>query len=90
MLLNFLKFVQSIVCLFLILDWCDLFAAMVCGLFLLACLLVVIFTGARCVTTTSVLRRGGSFEYQEEDQGQANQGKPSKLVSYLIPILLIA
>jgi hypothetical protein len=31
------------------------------------------------------------FEYQEEeDQGQANQGKPSKLVAYLILVLLIA
>jgi hypothetical protein len=34
---------------------------------------------------------GEVFEYQEEeDQGLANQGKPSKLVAYLIPILLIA
>jgi hypothetical protein len=33
---------------------------------------------------------GEVFEYQEEDQGQADQGKPSKLVAYLIPILLIA
>jgi hypothetical protein len=34
---------------------------------------------------------GEVFEYQkEEDQGLANQGKPSKLVTYLIPILLIA
>jgi hypothetical protein len=30
---------------------------------------------------------GEIFEYrEEEDQGQANQGKPSKLVAYLIPI----
>jgi hypothetical protein len=34
---------------------------------------------------------GEVYEYQEEgDQGQANQGKPSKLVAYLIPVLLIA
>jgi hypothetical protein len=33
---------------------------------------------------------GGVFEYQEEDQGQADQGKPSKLVAYLILVLLIA
>jgi hypothetical protein len=34
---------------------------------------------------------GEIFEYQEEkDQGQDNQGKPSKLVAYLIPVLLIA
>jgi hypothetical protein len=33
---------------------------------------------------------GEAFEYQEEDQGKANQGKPSKLDSYLIQVLLIA
>jgi hypothetical protein len=34
---------------------------------------------------------GEVFEYQEEeDQGQANQGKPSELVAYLIPVLHIA
>jgi hypothetical protein len=33
---------------------------------------------------------GEAFEYQEEDQGQANQGKPSKLDSYMILVLLIA
>jgi hypothetical protein len=34
---------------------------------------------------------GGVIEYQEEeDQGQATQGKPSKLDSYLILVLLIA
>jgi hypothetical protein len=34
---------------------------------------------------------GEVYEHQdEEDQGQANQGKPSKIVAYLIPILLIA
>jgi hypothetical protein len=27
---------------------------------------------------------------KEEDHGLANQGKPSKLVAYLIPVLLIA
>jgi hypothetical protein len=31
---------------------------------------------------------GEVFEYQEEYQGQADQGKPSKLVAYLIPVLL--
>jgi hypothetical protein len=29
-------------------------------------------------------------DHPEEGQGQAKKGKPSKLVSYLIPILLIA
>jgi hypothetical protein len=33
---------------------------------------------------------GEVFEYQEEeDQGQANQGKPSKLDAYLNPIHLL-
>jgi hypothetical protein len=32
----------------------------------------------------------GYFDDFEEVQGQANQGKPSKLVAYLILILLIA
>jgi hypothetical protein len=40
---------------------------------------------------TECTEEGEVFEYQEEeDQGQANQGKPSKLVAYLIPILLVA
>jgi hypothetical protein len=29
------------------------------------------------------------FGYQGEDQGQANQGKPSKLVAYLIPVFIL-
>jgi hypothetical protein len=33
---------------------------------------------------------GEVFGYQGEDQGQAEKGKPSKLDSYLILILLIA
>jgi hypothetical protein len=33
---------------------------------------------------------GEIFEYQGDDQEQAEQGKPSKLVAYLIPVLLIA
>jgi hypothetical protein len=32
---------------------------------------------------------GGNFEDFEEDQGQANQGKPPLLVAYLDPIFLI-
>jgi hypothetical protein len=35
------------------------------------------------------IEEGEVFEYQEEeDQGQATQGKPSKLVAYLNPIHL--
>jgi hypothetical protein len=33
---------------------------------------------------------GEIFEYQEEDQGQAEKDKPSKLVAYLIPVLYLA
>jgi hypothetical protein len=32
---------------------------------------------------------GEVFEYQEEDQGQADQGKPSKLVASLILVVLM-
>jgi hypothetical protein len=39
---------------------------------------------------TECTEEGEVFEYQGEDQGQANQGNPSKLVAYLILILLIA
>jgi hypothetical protein len=37
---------------------------------------------------TECTEEGEVFEYQEEEeaQGQADKGKPSKLVSYLIPI----
>jgi hypothetical protein len=37
-----------------------------------------------------VFEGGENLEYQEEDQGQADQGKPSKLVAYLILVLVIA
>jgi hypothetical protein len=35
-------------------------------------------------------KEGGVFDYQGEDQGQAEEGKPSKLVAYLIPVLYLA
>jgi hypothetical protein len=37
-----------------------------------------------------VFEEEGNFEKFEEDQGQAIQGKLSKLVAYLILVLLIA
>jgi hypothetical protein len=40
--------------------------------------------------TVEVFEEEGNFEEFEEDQGQAIQGKPSKLVAYMIPVLLIA
>jgi hypothetical protein len=39
---------------------------------------------------TKSTEEGKIFEYQEEDQGQAKKGKPSKILAYLILILLIA
>jgi hypothetical protein len=40
---------------------------------------------------TGCFKEGKIFEYQEEeDQGQANQVKPSKLVAYPILVLLTA
>jgi hypothetical protein len=38
---------------------------------------------------TECTEEGEVFEYQGEDQGQADQGKPSKLVASLILVLLI-
>jgi hypothetical protein len=38
---------------------------------------------------TKSTEEGEVFDYQGEDQGQANQGKPSKLDSYLILGLLL-
>jgi hypothetical protein len=39
---------------------------------------------------TGYFEDGEIFEYEEEDQRQADQGKPSKLDSYMILVLLIA
>jgi hypothetical protein len=68
---------------------CVLFAVVRCVNYFFLC--------AYCVNLLSTLdsndagfSEGGVFEYQEEDQGQADQGKPSKLVAYLILVLLNA
>jgi hypothetical protein len=39
---------------------------------------------------TGYSEEGEIFKYQEEDKGQAEQGKPSKLIASLILALLIA
>jgi hypothetical protein len=39
---------------------------------------------------TECIEEGEVFDYQEEYQGQADQGKPSKLLANLILVLLIA
>jgi hypothetical protein len=56
-----------------------------------ACLLLLFLLPAIESNDTECNKQGKVFEYQEEqDQGQADQGKPSKLVAYLILVLLIA
>jgi hypothetical protein len=47
-----------------------------------------LFMGARSNDTESI-EEGEVFDYQGKYQGQAEKGKPSKLVAYLIPILFI-
>jgi hypothetical protein len=54
-------------------------------------LLAYYFTSlALDLNDTGYFKDGEIFEYQEEDQGQADQGKPSILVAYLILVLLTA
>jgi hypothetical protein len=54
------------------------------------CLLGVI-TFLAIESNDECAKEGEVFEYQEEeDRGQATQGKPSNLVAYLILVLLIA
>jgi hypothetical protein len=54
-----------------------------------AYLYVIIFKAIE--SNEECAEEGGVFEYQEEeDPGLANQGKPSKLVAYLVPVLHIA
>jgi hypothetical protein len=53
------------------------------------CVLLLLFPAIE--SNDECVEEGEIFEFQEEgDQGQATQGKPSKLVAYLIPILLVA
>jgi hypothetical protein len=59
------------------------------GLFVLA-YLCRYYLSAQDSNDTESIEEGKVFGYQGEDQGQADQGKPSKIVAYLIPILLIA
>jgi hypothetical protein len=85
-----LENVQYGVCFFLILAWCDLFVVVMC----MACLCLHAYV-CYCLSAldsndNECTEKEEVFDYQGEDQGHADQGKPSKLVSYLIPILLIA
>jgi hypothetical protein len=53
------------------------------------CVLLLLFPAIE--SNDECAEEGEIFEFQEEgDQGQDTQGKPSKLVAYLIPILLVA
>jgi hypothetical protein len=75
---------RILLCLFLILDWCDLFAAMVCVILVYLHAYILLLLPAIESNENECTEEGGIFEYQEEeDQGQANQGKPSKLVASL-------
>jgi hypothetical protein len=54
-----------------------------------ACILIVCYYFPAIESNEECTEEGEIFEYQEEeDQGQADQGKPSKLVAYLDPIHL--
>jgi hypothetical protein len=71
-------FVYDTLCLKCVVAW------LVCGLCIHVCLLyVIIFLTIE--SNDECAEEGEIFEYQEEeDQGQANQGKPSILDTYLI------
>jgi hypothetical protein len=57
---------------------------------MLVCLLFAILLPALESNDTECTEEGEVYEYQEEeDQGQANQGKPSILDAYLNPIHLL-
>jgi hypothetical protein len=62
----------------------------VCGLFVLVCLFRYLLPTLDS-NDTGASKEGEVFEYQdEEDQGQANQGKPSILDTYLILFIYFA
>jgi hypothetical protein len=58
--------------------------------FIYASVLISLWLSALDSNDTCYSVEGEIFEYQGDDQEQAEQGKPSKLVAYLIPVLLIA
>jgi hypothetical protein len=76
-------------CLLLILFWCGLYAAMICVNLVCLHAYVCYCLSALDSNDPECTEEGEIFEYQEEeDLGQANQGKPSKLVAYLIVVFL--
>jgi hypothetical protein len=54
----------------------------------LVCVFIFIF--AAIDTNVDGVGKEGNIEDFKEDQGQANQGKPSKLVASLIPVFTYA
>jgi hypothetical protein len=75
----------------MILAWCELFDVMMCVSFEMLACLYRYYLPTLDSSDTKCTKEGEVFEYQEEeDQGQADQGKPSKLVACLIPVLVIA
>jgi hypothetical protein len=69
---------------------CVLLAEVKCVNYLCLCAYCVNLLSALDSNDARFSEEGEVFEYQEEDQGKADQGKPSKLVAYLILVLLIA
>jgi hypothetical protein len=69
---------------------CVLLAVVKCVNYLCLCPYCVNLLSALDSNNVGFSEEGEVFEYQEEYQGQADQGKPSKLVAFLILVLLIA
>jgi hypothetical protein len=67
-----------------------LLAAVKCVNYLCLCAYYVNFLSALDSNDAGFSEEGEVFEYQEEYQGQDDQVKPSKLVAYLILVLLTA
>jgi hypothetical protein len=69
---------------------CVLLVVVRCVNYLCLCAYFVNLLSALDSNDAGFSEEGEVFEYQEEYQGQADQGKPSKLVAYLILVLLTA
>jgi hypothetical protein len=70
---------------------CDVGCGNACVLCMIACLLSLFILQAIESNDTECTGEGEVYEYQEEeDQGQANQGKPSILDAYLILLIYFA
>jgi hypothetical protein len=63
--------VQIFFCLFMILDWCDLFAVVVCVILVCLHAYILLLLPVIDSNENKCTKEGEVFEYQEEDQGQA-------------------